>query len=94
MLKEFSRPFFRCFTRVNPCSSLGPLQEKVVFLFLFLGCSLAAALSVCIRVHPRPKKFGVCRGALLRARAEFGVKGDKALFLTLGNFRHFRHFEF
>ena len=39
-----------------------------------------------IRVHPRPKKFGVCRGALPRARTEFGVKGDKTLFLTLGIF--------
>ena len=44
-------------------------------------------------VHPRPKKFRVCRGALPRARME-KVKGDKALFLTLDNFRHFRHFEF
>jgi len=40
-------------------------------------------LSVLIRVHPRPKKFGV--GATRRvARTESGVKGDKALFLTLG----------
>jgi len=44
-------------------------------------------------VHPCAKKFGVCRGALLRARTEFGVKDDKTLFLTLGilgisNFRH------
>jgi hypothetical protein len=46
---------------------------------------------VLIRVHPRPKKFGVCRGALLRARREFGVKGDKALFLILGT-RNFGHF--
>jgi hypothetical protein len=48
---------------------------------------------VFIRVHPRPKKFGGFRGALLRARAEFGVKGDKALFLTLGT-RTVRHFLF
>ncbi len=41
-------------------------------------------MSVFIRVHPRPKWFGVCRGALRRALAEFGVKGDKALFLILG----------
>jgi hypothetical protein len=50
-----------------------------------------------INLYPRLSafpKFGVCRGALLRARAEFGVKGNKALFLTLGilgisNSRHF-----
>jgi hypothetical protein len=38
---------------------------------------------VFIRVHPRPKKFGVCRGVLPRARSEFGVQGDKTLFLAL-----------
>ena len=53
--------------------------------------TLHPCLSVFIRV---PKKFGVCRGVLLRALTGFGVKGDKALFLTLGilgisNFRHF-----
>jgi hypothetical protein len=47
-------------------------------------------LGICpnpfIRVYPWPKKFEGCRGALLRARTEFGVKGDKSLFLTLGSF--------
>ena len=51
------------------------------------------ALSVFIKVHPYPKKFKVCRGALPRALREFGVKDDKTLFLTLGtsNSRHSRH---
>ena len=39
------------------------------------------ALSVLIRFQ---EKFWICRGALLRARTEFGFKGDEA----------FRHFEF
>ena len=41
-------------------------------------------VSVFIRVQ---KKFRVLS-------SEFGVNSDKALFLILGNFRHFRHFEF
>ena len=48
-------------------------NPRVYFRFGFF----TEALSVFIRV---PKKFGVCRGALLRAREEFGVTGDKALF--------------
>ncbi len=44
-----------------------------------------------IRVNPCPKKFGVCRGALLRARPEFGAKGNESLFLTLGTPKS-RHF--
>jgi hypothetical protein len=39
-------------------------------------------LKIC--VHLPPKKFGVGAG-LKPARTEFGVKGDKALFLILGN---------
>jgi len=55
----------------------------VSFVILPSPFFLVNALSVLIRVHPRPKKFGVRRGTLLRALAEFGVKGDKALFLCV-----------
>jgi len=49
--------------------------------------TLYPCLSAFIRVQ---KKFGVLS-------SEFGVKGDKALFLTLGTLgtlAHFRHFLF
>jgi len=44
--------------------------------------------SVFIRVQKSSEFVGATRRV---ARTEFGVKGDKALFLTLGT-RNFRHF--
>jgi hypothetical protein len=64
------------------------MLEPIIPSFQYSNAFLSSVL------HLRQKKFGACRGALLRARREFGVKGYHALFLGVGNFRHFRHFEF
>ena len=57
---------------------MGPSIFFKVFLF--------NASSVFIRGHPRPKSSEFVGATCRVARTEFGVKGDKALFLILGTF--------
>jgi hypothetical protein len=75
-------------TKMEPLfNCLGNCKSFFVYALRALcgsSSSFINASSVLIRVHPRPKKFGVLS-------SEFEVKGDKALFLTLGTLAHFRH---